>query len=181
MARRLVRAGARACAVRDNDNDFRWTVARAEFRPTISGSCAAQLTNYGRAFDTFRRRFWHIVYRPPWDLKCVKNNLQLSQMDPRDARVALCSDSVTSTSLFRNSQCQCIATDTLRLWLSFQFCFWLYCIAGSTVNKFDFTADLTGTGNRSEKVIKWYRLFIIVYIDDADFLNFFRGVRHLRP
>jgi len=34
--------------------------------------------------------------------------------------------------------------------------------------KFDFTADLTGTGNRSEEVIKRYCLFIIVYIDDAD-------------
>jgi len=40
--------------------------------------------------------------------------------------------------------------------------------------KFDFTADLTGTGNRQEEVI----LFVydsILYTDDA------RGVRHLRP
>jgi len=28
--------------------------------------------------------------------------------------------------------------------------------------KFDFTADLMGTGNRSEEVIKWYRSFMIV-------------------
>jgi len=34
--------------------------------------------------------------------------------------------------------------------------------------KFDFTADLTGTGNRSEEVIKLYCLFMIVYNDDAD-------------
>jgi len=34
--------------------------------------------------------------------------------------------------------------------------------------KFDFTDDLTGTGNRSEKVIKWYCLFMIVYNNDAD-------------
>jgi len=34
--------------------------------------------------------------------------------------------------------------------------------------KFDFTADLTGTGNRSEAVIQWCCLFIIVYNNDAD-------------
>jgi len=34
--------------------------------------------------------------------------------------------------------------------------------------KFDFAADLSGTGNRSEEVIKWYCLFTIVYNDDAD-------------
>jgi len=34
--------------------------------------------------------------------------------------------------------------------------------------KFDFTADLTGTGNRSEEVIKWYCSFMIVYNYDAD-------------
>ena len=34
--------------------------------------------------------------------------------------------------------------------------------------KFDFTADLTGTENRSGEVIKWYCLFMIVYDDDAD-------------
>jgi len=34
--------------------------------------------------------------------------------------------------------------------------------------KFDFTADLTGTRNRSEEVIKWYCLFMIAYNDDAD-------------
>jgi len=34
--------------------------------------------------------------------------------------------------------------------------------------KFDFTADLTGTGNQSEKVIKRYCLFMIIYNDDAD-------------
>ena len=35
--------------------------------------------------------------------------------------------------------------------------------------KFDFTAaDLTGTRNRSEEVIKWYCLFMIVYNYDAD-------------
>ena len=31
-----------------------------------------------------------------------------------------------------------------------------------------FTADLMGTGNRSEEVMKWYCLFMIVYINDAD-------------
>jgi len=35
--------------------------------------------------------------------------------------------------------------------------------------KFDFTADLTVTGNLSEEVIKWYCLFMIVYNNDADF------------
>jgi len=34
--------------------------------------------------------------------------------------------------------------------------------------KFDLTADLTGTRNRSEELIKWYCLFTIVYINDAD-------------
>ena len=34
--------------------------------------------------------------------------------------------------------------------------------------KFDFTADLTGTGNRSEEVIEWYCSFMIVYNHDAD-------------
>jgi len=34
--------------------------------------------------------------------------------------------------------------------------------------KFDFTADLTGTGNQSEEVIKRYCLFMIIYNDDAD-------------
>ena len=33
---------------------------------------------------------------------------------------------------------------------------------------FDFTADLTGTGNRSEEAMKWYCSFMIVYNDDAD-------------
>jgi len=34
--------------------------------------------------------------------------------------------------------------------------------------KFDFTAELTGTGNRSEEVIRRYCLFMIVHNDDAD-------------
>jgi len=34
--------------------------------------------------------------------------------------------------------------------------------------KSDFTTDLTGTGNRSEEVIKCYRLFMIVYNDYVD-------------
>jgi len=34
--------------------------------------------------------------------------------------------------------------------------------------KLDFTADLTGTGNRLEEVIKWYCLLMIVYNDDAE-------------
>ena len=33
---------------------------------------------------------------------------------------------------------------------------------------FDFTADLTGTGQRSEEVIKRYCSFLIVYNDDAN-------------
>jgi len=33
--------------------------------------------------------------------------------------------------------------------------------------KFDFTADLTGTGNQSEEVIKRYCLYMIVYNNDA--------------
>ena len=43
--------------------------------------------------------------------------------------------------------------------------------------KFDFTADLAESGNRSEKVIKWYCLFMIVYINDADS----EVLRHLHP
>jgi len=34
--------------------------------------------------------------------------------------------------------------------------------------KFDFTADLIGTGNLSEEVIKYYCLFMIVFNNDAD-------------
>jgi len=41
----------------------------------------------------------------------------------------------------------------------------------------DFAADPTGTGNRSEQVIKRYCLLMLVYINDADS----RGVGHLRP
>jgi len=39
---------------------------------------------------------------------------------------------------------------------------------GATMTAFDFTADLAGTGNRSEEVIKGYCLFMIVYNNDAD-------------
>ena len=49
--------------------------------------------------------------------------------------------------------------------------FWQYQLV-----KFDFTADLTGTGNWSEEVIKWYCSFTVVDNNDVD-LEVLDGLR----